>query len=385
MPDERATLFTPAFIALTLSDFAYFTAQGLMIFVTPFYVTGPLASAEGSVGLVMGSFSVSTLVLRPLVGRMADRYGRRRLLVGGAIAFTIIVAAHAVATHVAVLVLLRLLLGSAEAFFFVAGFAALADLAPPDREGEALSFNSLALFLGLAIGPLIGEALLDAGDFGLAWTGGVILGGVAIVLASRVPETAEPGDVAEPSPLFHRAAVVPGLMLFAGVAAMAVFLAYAPLHGEDLGLAAESSVLLVFGIVVVTLRLAFATLPDRVSPRVMIPMALAASAVGLVFAATADGGPGLLLAAAFSGVGVAFLTPSVFVAIFSIVPPAQRGAAAATTSIFIDLGFGGGPLLAGLVVAGADIGVGFGVAALAAFGAAVTSFVALPSRRALAS
>jgi MFS family permease len=91
----------------------------------------------------------------------------------------------------------------------------------------------------------------------------------------------------------------------------------------------------------------------------------------------------MLVAAALTGVGVAFLTPSVFVAIFSVVPPARRGAAAATTSIFIDLGFGGGPLLAGLVVAGADIPAGFTVAALAVLAAAAISFVVLGARPAL--
>ena len=46
------------------------------------------------------------------------------------------------------MVALRLLAGVAEAAFFVASFAALADLAPPDRMGEALSYNSLGLYLG---------------------------------------------------------------------------------------------------------------------------------------------------------------------------------------------------------------------------------------------
>ena len=48
-------------------------------------------------------------------------------------------------------VALRLLAGVAEAAFFVASFAALVDLAPPDRMGEALSYNSLGLYLGLAL------------------------------------------------------------------------------------------------------------------------------------------------------------------------------------------------------------------------------------------
>ena len=49
------------------------------------------------------------------------------------------------------IVALRLLAGVAEAAFFVAGFAALADLAPPARLGEALSYNSPGLYLGIAL------------------------------------------------------------------------------------------------------------------------------------------------------------------------------------------------------------------------------------------
>jgi hypothetical protein len=124
----------------------------------------------------------------------------------------------------------------AEALYFVAGFAALADLAPPGRAGEALSYNSLALYLGLATGPMIGQALLGLGGFPLAWIGASLLLVVAAILAGRVPETLQatlaPGP---PPPLIHPAALVPGLGLFTGVAAVSGFLAFASLHAAHLG------------------------------------------------------------------------------------------------------------------------------------------------------
>ena len=70
--------------------------------------------------------------------------------------------------------------------------------------------------------------------------------------------------------------------------------------------------------------------------------------------------------------GVAFLTPAIFAAVFGSVPQHERGAAAGTTTIFIDLGFGGGPLLLGLTAARGGIPVAFLVgAALTAAGAAL--------------
>lgn len=65
-------LFTPAaFIALTLSELAYFTAGGLVIGVPPFVVTGPLGSDAAALGLVAGAYGVTTLLLRPYAGRLS--------------------------------------------------------------------------------------------------------------------------------------------------------------------------------------------------------------------------------------------------------------------------------------------------------------------------
>ena len=71
----------------------------------------------------------------------------------------------AYADSLVTVVLLRLLLGVAEAAFFVASLAALADLAPPSRMSEAVSYNSLGLYLGLAFGPPLGELLVRVAGF----------------------------------------------------------------------------------------------------------------------------------------------------------------------------------------------------------------------------
>jgi MFS family permease len=354
-----------------------------LIAVTPFFVTGPLGSGPAAVGVAVGAFSASTLVLRPLAGRWTDRHGRRPLLIGGASLFAVLVAGHLLVTDLTGLVVLRLLLGMAEAMYFVAGFAALADLAPPGRAGEALSYNSLALFLGIATGPVIAQALLGLGGYPIVWGGVVLLLLVAALLAARVPETREPAAVpAPPAPLIHPAALVPGLGLFAGIAAVSGFLAFASLHASELGLDLWSSVLGLYGIVVVACRILFATLPDRVRPLRLAAAALTASGVGLVFAATVPAAWALLVGATVLAVGSAFLTPAVFAEIFSHVPPSERGSAAGTASMFIDLGFSGGPVLLGLVAAASSIPTAFLAAAtLTAVGAALLAFRRTPGAR----
>src|SRR4051794_9090657 len=153
-------LFTAAFVALSVAELAYFTAFGLLIPVVPLFAADVLGAGTTGVGVAVGAFSVMALLLRPLAGRLADRHGRRPVLVAGGLLFALVTAAHLLAGNLIELVALRLLLGAAEALFFVAATAALADLAPPRRLGEALSYNSLSLYLGIAWGPALGESLL---------------------------------------------------------------------------------------------------------------------------------------------------------------------------------------------------------------------------------
>lgn len=357
-------MFTPAFVALTLSDLAYFTASGVLIGVTPFFVTGPMGAGTTGLGVVLGAFSVTTLVLRPVVGRIADRWGRRRLLLAGAGLFAVIIAAHLLVQHLWVLITVRLLLGVAESLYFVAGFAVLADLAPPGRAGEAMSWNSVALYLGIATGPGIGQLLLDWHGFTAAWLGAALLALLAALLVLQVPETRGPTpEGASVVPLIHRAVIGPGLALCAGVAATAGFLALAGLRAEAVGFEAWSVIPLVYGATVVVCRVAFARLPDRLPPRPLGAGSLIACSAGLVVMAAVPGPAGMLAGAGLLGVGVAFLTPAIFASIFGTVPAHERGAAAGTATIFIDLGLGGGPLLLGFIAAAGGIPLAFASAA----------------------
>ena len=85
----RPALLTPAFVAVTLASLAYFTGDGVLVPAVPRYVQGPLAAGDVAVGLVVGAFSLSAFFLRPWVGGLGDRWGRRPLMVLGAGLFTV--------------------------------------------------------------------------------------------------------------------------------------------------------------------------------------------------------------------------------------------------------------------------------------------------------
>jgi len=377
-------LLTRAFLVLALGELAYFTADGAAIFLVPLHATGPLGSDRAGAGLAFGAFTVSALLLRPLAGRICDTRGRRPLLVGGAVVAAVSMALTAQVDGLAALVALRLLAGIAEAAVFVGVFAAVADLAPAARLGEAISYNSLALYLGLAVGPPLGEWLAESHGFAAAWYGAAALAVLAVAAMAAVGETGAPGtSPAEPAPLIHRASIPLALGFLATVVAMGGLLVFAGLRADEVGLQNASLPLVAYGLTVVVGRIAFASAADRHPPLLLCTGALVTMAAGAVLVAVLASPAGLLAGTFVMAVGVVFATPAFFAAIFAAAPANERGAAAGTASMALDLGLGGGPILLGLVAQGAGISWALGAAAaVALLGAFWTS---AQRRRATAS
>jgi len=365
-PTRQEPLFTRAFVMLGLAELAYFTGVGVAIYALPLYVTGPLGSDRAAAGMAFGAFAVSALLLRPVAGRFADRWGRSPLLIGGALLCALCTLLTAHAGSLAIVVLLRLLLGVAEAAFFVAGFAALADLAPASRLGEALSYNSLGLYLGLTIGPPLGEVLVEAWGFSFGWYGGAGLAALAALVAMAIGETRESAIEAGPTRLIHRKGIPVGLAFLASLVAMGGFLSLVTLHAKGVGMGNASIPLLAYGAMVVACRIIFAKVPDRLPSLPLGAAALATIAAGLVVLAVWSEPIGAVSGSILLAVGVTFSTPAFFSAIFASAAPSERGAAAGTASVFMDLGLGGGPILLGVVAEGSGIPAAFAIAAAVA-------------------
>lgn len=348
-------LLTPQFVAVGLAGLAYFTADGILIAAVPRFVAGPLGAGNIAVGVVVGAFSLSAFFLRPWVGGLGDRRGRRPLMVVGAGLFAVSVLGYGLASDLATLAALRLLTGAGEAFFFVGMVTAFTDLAPPERRGEAMSVASLSLYIGIGAGPLLGELAIQRSGFTAAWLAAAGAALVALLVVLRTPETQPPRlpdtTGAPPRRLVHPAGLVPGVVLLASILGMAGFLAFVPLYALDLGMSGSGVVLLLFAGVVVGIRSAGARLPDQLGAARATRLALALSAVGLTVAGTWRSPTGLLVGAVVLGVGIALLTPSVFALAVERVAPQERGAVIGTTSAFLDLALGLGPATLGLVAA----------------------------------
>ena len=376
-------LVTPAFLALAGAALVFFVGGGMVLPVIAPFAIGQLGSDAAGAGLAFGAFAAAALIMRPVVGWAADRFGRRPLLIGGALLSVAALALHLAVDSLALFIVARAVLGVGEAFFFVAVLAAGADIAPPSRRGEALNLLSLSLYMGLGIGPLIGETALRAGGFDGVWLAALGLTGVAAALCLVVPETSPTVLTPRDGPrqrarLVHPAAIFPGILMLAGTWGMAGFLAYLPLHAADVGMDGSGIPFAIYALLVCGLRLVFAKLPDQLGPARVSGAALAIGAVGLTVLGVWPSPLGLITGTVLFGTGVAFLVPGLLTLAVSRVDETERGAVVGTASAFLDLSFGLAPAVLGLVAESAGLGATFLVGAAAS----AIGFALLVARRA---
>jgi MFS family permease len=351
--ESRPTLLTRTFLTVAAAELAYFTADGVLLPALPRYVDERLGGGNVAVGLVAGAFSLTAFFLRPWAGMQADRRGRRLLMIVGASVLAVSVAGYLVATSVPLLIAMRLVTGAGEALFFVGAVSANLDLAPPERRGEAMSFASLALYLGIGIGPFIGEAVIDRVGFRAAWLLAIGLAVVAVAMSLRLPPmkpSVASGSIARHR-LIHPAGLLPGVVLLAAILGMAGFLAFVPLYARDIGMSGAGLVLGLFSGIVVLIRSVGARIPDRLGAARATRISLVLSTVGLAVIGSWREPAGLFVGAAILGVGVALFTPALFALAANSVEANERGAVMGTTSAFLDLAFGLGPATLGFVAA----------------------------------
>ena len=137
------------------------------------------------------------------------------------------------------LLALRGLTGIGEAALFVGAATLIADMSPRDRRAEGASYFSVAVFGGIGMGPIIGEALLDDTNFQRAFVVAGLFAFLAAGLALFAPACVDTDDViddtiASAAPatgrrrLIHPAAIMPGLVLACGVGVFSAFGAFVP-------------------------------------------------------------------------------------------------------------------------------------------------------------
>lgn len=357
MTTSPPRLVTRHFVLLTGAAFAYFIGYATLIPTLPAFVDDALGRGDVAIGVVSSAFALSALLFRPFVGAIGDRRGRRVLLLSGTALVAVSVLGITLVSSIVPLILLRFAAGAGEAMVFVSAASAISDMSPPERRGEALSLFSISLYGGVAIGPALGEFLLDHGGSEMlrssytgVWVAAATVTFIAFLLAIPTPDLRPEGMAPGPRHILHPAGRLPGTIMLTSVIGFAGTMAFLKIYvTKDLGMSGAKEILAMYGVLIILIRLFGARIPDRFGVARVGLWGLSGSALGLVVMGSWRSVTGVFVGIAIYAVGQALSFPAFMALAANLAPPNERGAAVGTTTAFIDLGFFIGPLMAGFI------------------------------------
>ncbi len=374
-------LFSRPFFLMCAFTFSVFLSLFQLLPTAPFRIL-ELGGSTVAAGLFLGLLTYASALSAPFTGALADRFGRRRVLLVASLVIAGFSTAYALSNSWQLLVGLVFFHGFFWSGLLSASAAYITGLIPPERRAEGIGYWGMATVFATAFAPALGLEIYRHGWVALCASVGV-LNLVMAAIAWHLPESKGPSRAAS-TPFFTRnfiewpvLAVSMSLFLCSfGYGGVTSFVA---MWTEASGLSPKGLFFTVFSLTVLCLRPFIGRFADRVGPRRVILPLLGLVAVSFAVLAVSTTRALLSVSAVLFGVSFGNVYPVYVAHVTRHVDPARRGAAFGAILAAFDTGIGTGSVALGAVIGRKGFPTAYATAAVvAAF--SIPAFVLLEKR-----
>ena len=127
------------------------------------------------------AYSLAGIFAAPIMGTLADRYGRRPLLLGSLVVFMVAFSGYFLATSSWMFILIRAFAGGLTAGFWPATMGIVADIAPEKERARWIGIIDGGGSAGWIVGPLVGGLLFDKWGFGIPFMVAIVMNLIAFL------------------------------------------------------------------------------------------------------------------------------------------------------------------------------------------------------------
>ena len=187
-PSPRALLLT-VFPSIMLPVFLAVIDQTIVATALP-AIARSLGEVE-RLSWVVVSYLVANMVAAPVYGRLADAFGRRRLMLTALIVFIVASLLCAISTSMLMLVATRVVQGFGGGGLMVLSQALIGESVPPRERGHFQGYLATMIVCGSTFGPVAGGFLTEWFGWRSVFLVNVPLGAIAMLLVLRLPRASE--------------------------------------------------------------------------------------------------------------------------------------------------------------------------------------------------
>ena len=333
----------------------------ILIPAIPIYLLR-FGAKEGEIGFLIGVFSVSSLILRPFVGKALSTIPERNFMVAGCLLYVLSCLAYLIAPPFWPLLIVRTVHGIGLAFFATASFTLLASMLPEAHRGRLISYYYLSFNLAFALGPYLGMLLINQFNFSVLF---LVCAGLSLCSFYLTLKLGKSESIAleqkspKAQPFLSRGALPPAAMAFMLNFIWGSIAAFFPLYALKHGVSNPGIFFFFLAATLMLGRVLGGKILDVYDRKKVVTFCLSIIIIALTILPFANSLGMFIPIAVMLGMGWAFLYP--FLTIHVIENAGlERGPAIGTFTALADLGSGLGPMLMGFVLEKFNYPVMFG-------------------------
>ena len=156
-------LVTPGYCFILAANFLLYFGFWLLIPVLPFYLSEIFNAGNSTIGIILSCYTVAALCIRPFSGYFLDSFARKPLYLLAYFIFMTMFSGYIIAGSLILFILFRIIHGVSFGMVTVGGNTVVIDIMPSSRRGEGLGYYGLSNNIAMAVGPMSGLFLHDAG------------------------------------------------------------------------------------------------------------------------------------------------------------------------------------------------------------------------------
>ena len=365
MSEPKAPLFTPLFFLMCSFSFTVFVSVFILLPTMPFRILD-LGGSKAAAGLFLGFLTYASAFSAPLTGALADRVGKRRMLLSCSLGIAGFSMAYAFSIRYHWMLGLAFLHGVFWSGLLSASAAYMTDIIPESRRAEGIGYWGLSTIAAVAVAPTLGFWLYGRGWWILCLTVAalnLVMAGIAALLREAHSHAARGGERFFHAGMLEWRVLVVSLTLFLYSFGYGGITSFSALYAEANGVTPKSLYLIALAVVILVSRPLCLPLAERFGHRSVFLPSLGFIVAGLALLAVGGTRPWLIASAVVFGTGFGTAYPVYAAYVMRHVHPSRRGAAFGGILAAFDTGIGSGSIAVGWLVEHYGFRAAFGVAA----------------------
>ncbi|MFN8016386.1 MAG: MFS transporter [Acidimicrobiia bacterium] len=334
----------------------------LWIPVTPRYIKLTLGYGESYVGVSSLVLALSAIASRPLVSKYGPKINKLylmllayALLIIAALVF-ILQSKYSFTNPIYPIFFSRAMIGIAEGLFYVAIASLILANSNSKNKGLALSLYTFGVWMGIAIGPAIGERFYHISTTNYIYYAAifnivslVVMSIYTIFLPYRVQTSGE-NKVVKKRAAICKPVLLPGLIFTLGISTWIGVESFAPLFARTLGVKDVTTFFLIAGLGILASRLILAKQVDKRNNKILISIALISSICASTIFSISSTSIGLYSGLFFILISQGLFYPSIIMISLKRAHDYDEISILGTQALFFEMAFGFLPLIFGYII-----------------------------------